>query len=573
MKSKIFFSLISLFQSFIVFSQGANFVRNGGFESFTAKPENPGMFHVVNQWESVTKNEQGSLLHSPDYIFNEAGYNRFINGNGLVSPKSGKGMVGVFDYEVFFQKLSSKLEENQIYYISLNFFNSIYRNDLNFFNFPGNSVIEVFLSKKKPEYALSSIQDRQFCTNGYKNLKMGNKSKKIATISLKNFSREEWHKVAYGFTVDESYDYLAFHVRFEDNNLEPSGCAHTYVLFDDIEVKSGCYHPCAGSFDKPIQGVSLLNGPNGVEESFGTINDKFRPKVSRDFPVLLSISGANYVKLIVTDRWGNLDSWEYYSISGLSNSLYDVSNMPATLLKTTLENYPDMFTLMWDGTINGNLYPNDAAYAVRLIIRGCNIGAYDESFHSVTLLPSTIPSLPLYNNNKIIKDDCCQPGSIFQDNPSERFLFFQDNIVLGDDYFLHSGQEAIHLAGNFIELQPETTVDYLSNYKAEILFCEAVENQKINFLDNHINNERNEELEVLFSLAPNPSNGKVSIISNKDEIISYRVFDKNSRECSITAEILSSHLVKLNLNHISKGMYFVEITTKNEVKHLKLVLQ
>lgn len=565
--------LILLIKPLIVYSQGSNLVQNGNFESFTAKPTTTGMFDLLEHWKSATKQQQGALMHSPDYIYNEIGYNRFINGTGVVFPINGKGMVGVYDYELFYQKLQSKPEDNQLYYISFNFFNSIYRNDLSTFNYPDNSIIDVFLSKDEPKYASNSNADRQFCTNGYKDIKLGSNFKKIAQIELKDYTREEWHKVAYGFTVDKSYQNLVFHVRFDNTNQTPPGCAHTYVLFDDNEIKTSCYHKCAGNFDKSIQGVSLFNGPSGVEQQLGSVEEKIRPTISHSMPVLVSIVGANYVKLIVKNSFGNEDSWEYYSVNGLSNSNYDVSNMPPSNLKNTLENYPDIFTLMWDGTINGNLYPTEEVYTIRLIIRGCFQGAYEEVFNDVLLMPSTIPNLPNYNNEEMIREDCCQAGSILIDNPSENFLRYEDNITVTGGFLLSPEMEVIHQAGNFIELQPEATFEFASNYKAEIVFCSANITKNFKIFDNKSHYESLEYRESSFIIEPNPSSGNVSIISSANEILFCRIFDQNLRELHVTTEFLNSHLVKLNLVHLSKGMYYVEIKTIYEVKYLKLILQ
>jgi hypothetical protein len=73
-----------------------------------------------------------------------------------------------------------------------------------------------------------------------------------------------------------------------------------------------------------------------------------------------------------------------------------------------------------------------------------------------------------------------------------------------------------------------------------------------------------EDLESLnFSIYPNPTTSFV-IINSKNEINNLQIFNTLGQELIIEKQFLSNNQIKLNLNTISKGLYFIKLNNSSK---------
>jgi len=350
-----------------------------------------------------------------------------------------------------------------------------------------------------------------------------------------------------------------------------------YLLVDDIVYKRYpyCQHPCAGNKSIPIQGQwAEIDSRGNIQEHYGEVLSGMSDLVHDNSPLLVSLIGANYVKLIVGNRWGEIETWEYFNPNGLTNADYNVSGMPSSSLKSFLQNRPDLFTVMWDGTLNGNLYPNTDVYTIRLIIKGCGLGAYEEVIHDVVNTISLTGLVPDYNDKYIINNDCCTPGGRVVTVAEEDYLFYQDFIQVKDDYRLEQDGKAEHFAGNFIELLPETTIELGSYYNAEISTCILGENKT-----NHLQKSTDtmlllkQDLIEPIKLTPNPANESVTVTAPSKQIKQLRIYDQFGRCLETPLEAVDESKVKIDVSRLPAGIYIVEIITQSEAVKQKLIVE
>lgn len=169
-------------------------------------------------------------------------------------------------------------------------------------------------------------------------------------------------------------------------------------------------------------------------------------------------------------------------------------------------------------------------FTIRLIVKGCGQGAYEEVIHTVVSSISTTWNLSPYNNKYVINNDCCEPGGRIVNESGEEYLFYQDYIIVDDGYHLATDEKAEHFAGNFIEILPETTIDQGADYKAEISMCDLGEN-KID--QNQGSSETTllirQQLHEPIRLVPNPAREAVFAVTPNQKIKQSRVFDQFGR--------------------------------------------
>ena len=72
---------------------------------------------------------------------------------------------------------------------------------------------------------------------------------------------------------------------------------------------------------------------------------------------------------------------------------------------------------------------------------------------------------------------------------------------------------------------------------------------------------------------PNPTTNFLSVISNADAISDLTLFDLQGREVQHDKEIVTPNYIKLNLNNIPKGLYYVHISSWNGQHRTKKFLK
>jgi hypothetical protein len=83
-----------------------------------------------------------------------------------------------------------------------------------------------------------------------------------------------------------------------------------------------------------------------------------------------------------------------------------------------------------------------------------------------------------------------------------------------------------------------------------------------------------EEHSFDFNLFPNPSNGSISISNPNRQFSRINIYDLVGKKIIDHQPVSSSHLITLDLTHLSRGSYFVEVTDANGFTGIKtLVLQ
>jgi hypothetical protein len=76
------------------------------------------------------------------------------------------------------------------------------------------------------------------------------------------------------------------------------------------------------------------------------------------------------------------------------------------------------------------------------------------------------------------------------------------------------------------------------------------------------------------TIAPNPSNGIVTLTKNNQTTISkVTVFDSNGKVVKVVDSELSLDAIQINLSDFSKGVYFLEISNEIDKVVRKIVIE
>lgn len=545
-----------------------NKVRNSSFESGTCTPDNylnsspnasagQTFNNCLFDWENLGTKTPSS--HSPDWYRN----------NMFGGAQDGDRFVHMVNYEGIQQKMSSELVNGEYYFISVwVHLNSMYLGTRDFSSaalniyFAGSGL----LGNSRIEYADDpgtggSQSGAVVCEPDYRKLN-GNDISLAKQIDLSGFPLDEWVQIQFIYPYNglAKRDIIAFELIDKNADSKVVGCDKSSICLDNIEItNSYCSHPCAGNKSIPIESQWAESHNNQLVEYYGPIEDGIFQVVTNAAPGIVSLRGANYVKLIVENSFGETDSWEYFNPNGLSNADYITAGMLPGSFRSFVENRPDLFTLMWDGTINGNLYPVEEVYTIRIIVKGCGIGSYEDVFSVVLSGIADQPAfLPIFQNNQILRNDCCKEGSITVYGNNTPSLFYQDFIEVKDGFNLVSAEDALHVAGTYIELSEGVSFDYGSQYSAYIKACSTPPNKA--------DSEFTEKLKLISKTSsfsetkvfPNPSKDDVTIINGGTKIQSVTFYNFLG-DVVLNQLTEGLHVMELNISFLKPGLYILEI--------------
>lgn len=415
---KVIFSItFMILMSFTLMKAQTNMINNGGFEQHHQLPPPNGtsLFDgYIKDWISRTEAIPGCCyLHSPDFYWHDGiGNNRYFGSTAEILPFKGFGQVGVYDYELFQQKLSIFPLINQMYSISFNYFNSSYSNDGQPLQTNSNSIINVYLAKKEVKYIDEADPDgRANCTDEYRNWKnpIGQKLHKIISVPLSSAPRDEWLFIEGGFVVPENgFEYIVVEVVYDDDNY-PNGfvCSRSYVLFDEFKMKPFCSHPCAPDFGNVL---SHNTDNNTFEDVFFAGDDMiFNDLITNTTFSLINLRDVNYVKIITSNRWGATEEKSFFDPNGLTNDKWYINPInQSTNTAQFVAGRSDLFSVLWNGRINGIAYPQTEVFVVRVIAQNCT--DFIDKTYNVTVQGNMNIIEPFYLGDNEIS--CCLSGNI-----------------------------------------------------------------------------------------------------------------------------------------------------------------
>ena len=269
-------------------------------------------------------------------------------------------------------------------------------------------------------------------------------------------------------------------------------------------------------------------------------------------------------------------------ISGCAPDVFDFQKNNGTVLFNTSINsyYPQNYTgYIQSGTANlskvkircvntneadlPDFYPPDVNNSYALI-------------YSVTIGEGTPPPNPGGNNcegnditisRDIMVDYAHQPTNTY---PSIEGSFNSTTVTSRID--IKNGTYRI-LSNHNIYLKPpfHATLGENGNVQCVIGRCDGGEPLRV---ITKPNTEEAPQLLENINIYPSPSRGLVNININSSDLLNAQisVTDQSGREVYQMRNKVKSNLVQLNLEHLSNGVYFIKVNTKNKVAIKKLLI-
>lgn len=366
-------------------------------------------------------------------------------------------------------------------------------------------------------------------------------------------------------TILENFNHLAIKGEnmmgtYEDHDFG----SNKYLLVDNVKLEKipYCDHPCAGNKDS--EAVAIMWNPNDNSQTELEIAEGFSMNAITDFnPLIVNLKRANYVEFLVVDRWGNQETWEYFNPNGLTNLDYDLSTSSDQVLTDFLRIHDDVFTLMWDGTINGNLVAGEFVYTMRVTVDNCVM--YPKIEHSTKVASFDYsPDVPDFKWTTLIHDDCCETGGFVTTSSSEGSLFFEGTLSTSSGYTVSPGENIRHSSSTSIDIIPGFEAPYNASYTALIKECgESTESNKLQ-------SQFTTSIDVV-NVFPNPASNNFTVKS-KDSIKLVTLWDTKGNVV-LSESITNYELTYLvNVSQLSPGFYILECVLLNGLIERKQII-
>jgi hypothetical protein len=156
----------------------------------------------------------------------------------------------------------------------------------------------------------------------------------------------------------------------------------------------------------------------------------------------------------------------------------------------------------------------------------------------------------------------------------------QNSVPLIDDWYLaaNGGSNTRYYLVKAKSNEPNYLLamrKFCGNYLVNMYISNSLNNKEASNFENddkespNLLNDRTNDIEIF----PNPTEGKVQILSSKSDIISILIFDSRGKVI-YTDEYSSQNRVEIDLSNHSVGVYFVKLTdSQNSVSMHKIILK
>jgi hypothetical protein len=300
-----------------------NLLFNDSFEDAEdGLPGNQGDAYKMHSWDSRVKDvgsgPNETFLHSPDWIYTGLSTTNLHTTEAIwPMPLTGRGMIGVRNYEVIQQNFRNELmTPNALYVVSLN----IYLSSENSSYWQG-STLTCFLAKQEMKYKSENDLEDQ-CTPNYTEYVDGifpiQDTSNIASWSLdlnQYPNTNGWIRIEKVFQAPEHpglWDYFAIDM-FQDN-YDPTSvgfsCEDGCVFIDDVAIRE--LDQCGTTCSPQLGDIKTTCLPNVV--------------LAGQSPMGMLIKNAIGIDFIVINDWqsGSIIHRQVdYDVNGLKDAGYD----------------------------------------------------------------------------------------------------------------------------------------------------------------------------------------------------------------------------------------------------------
>lgn len=567
-------SVIILILIFICMKMFATeYVRNNSFELNSGLPQYHSSVSLVNYWKSSDCSYDPSdptnvnIQHSADYFYNDPSSYKFLLGGGpsnFLPPHTGKGSIGMSNYEMIKQQFASPLEPGNQYIFSM----YVHSGDIGQFSSTYNNLnssLIVYLSEDEPFYDDEPNCNKREdpCTFDYRTIGASNlrqlRSLHLTDVKFSNYE-SEWVQVSFMFTcpyeVDifggnpTEFDWIAIDLTLDTYSNSTGGwsdCYQSYLLLDDISVTdfcdNFCVNPNRGDFTFGISSHGTWV-PNSWAEQIGFSQNG-------SYQIFFTfITNANYVFFEVYDRNSHpMYTAEYFD----TDHLHD-------------PNFSD-FLLKWDGKRNnGDCEVYNDVYNARLLIRNCS-RVFDQII-PITIWDAsgTCESQPVIKNYDL--SQCCPYNAtidnVFYSADSRVDVQNRIDVAQTGGVWVGNNVNVKFHAGNEIVVGPNFLAGYGSDVEMKIVPCGTLRLQNIGLTndDSRLNFDsyKTNYSKVDLIVYPNPTSGIIFVsIPDLFKEAKLNIIDPYGSQVALPNKYINSSNVEIDVKNLAPGVYSINL--------------
>ena len=372
--------------------------------------------------------------------------------------------------------------------------------------------------------------------------------------------------------ISEAFEWFAIKgINTEGEHNHPQ-----YVYVDDITVQfhDYCDHPCANNNKDDIYAhFSQLDDTGDTIEKLDTdIAKRAETIISNQSLIIANLVNVNEVLMKVVNRWGEVGEYRWFDYRGLSNANYDHNSIINPNVKAFLQTRSDMFSIVWDGRLNGKEFDGNNTYVIKLWTKNCGASNYAE--FSLTQVGAETETdrfgnritqhQPRYNAPETFSKNCCQAGRRIHNRSTVVVVSperFEQSITYEGTYKNNTDRSYTGEAGEYIEVKPNTEIRAVSNKYFSLginKYCQAGAKEKRQKTDHMASWAMEYFSENSVQIYPNPSLDGRFEIKSSDQILSVDVM-------SGTGMLLKSGLRGNEVQiENGSGLYLLLIQTKDE---------
>lgn len=373
---------------------------------------------------------------------------------------------------------------------------------------------------------------------------------KIKVYDSKITSTADWQQVYFEFIPEE--DGLQYFFIRTDNNLLPKIVNLVGMYIDDVQVYDKCL------YDFPCSRTAGIINPTSNH----------------------SVNG-------LTDGWLKIDG-----LDNVSKAIVTISALTGgEVLYSRVVECPNGIKepIYWDGRTTTGSFVAEGNYNCKLqLINDCWNKEFSFGF-VVNYLQLHPEIAPVYSCNtnpiRVPKPCCAKETDIFINNasytsPGNFDYLLLNKIVAGPNVKVNHMAEVSYTAGNIIELLPGFEANQGSVFSAVIQPCSPEQITEshtsvkapisINESINEANSSTSAETFLPISIFPNPTSGTFSI-KHAGESAFVQISDLTGK--ILLSSNISTGETSIDISPFDKGIYFIKVMDKTEIKILKIIHQ
>ncbi|MBQ4205281.1 MAG: T9SS type A sorting domain-containing protein [Bacteroidales bacterium] len=398
-------------------------------------------------------------------------------------------------------------------------------------------------------YAMMALYDNDVLTVSYRT------SENDVWHDLDSYSINDWSNV-----YEASYDLPDITDTYQISFLVHSNGGY-YVFVDNIEVmgEGGCPRPVSFQATEITAHSALLSwSTTGNEESWEIIDPDFNSTIVNEQPYLMEglEPYTNYTFRVRANCVGGLSSdWSYQVVF---RTMCDVITV------TDDEPYFDDFEsseefVCWQNVITMGEFgwAVDPEYLTQNNAASFFWMGIEARLVSVTMdiTAVTNPTLTFRHkepHNEIYADEF---NVWYRTSPSDSWHFLASYTGIVDNWM----DETIIL--------PNPSATYQISFKALAANGNSVYVDDVR-VGNYIDDGLAESQELMASVMPNPTNGKITVSTNLS-IGNVAVFDMLGKQ--VMTDKIVDGIAEFDLSELTQGVYFIKISDESSVKTVKIV--